>query len=322
MSRRIATYYRYRAFNTNTLDSLCHDTLYFAHPGTFNDPLDCSPTLQPDSSPEELRGLLSDLIRRRVRSEVLESLRKARVKVEGVAAHAEHRALIEARSAIENIAYHATNPDYTASGAEVEVLLLSSQVERELHRYYEKGVCCFSTTYASPLLWSHYGEQHRGLCVGYGLDRLPIPEMHRVVYGGGRSVRTSVVIAALVHENPDAKMELDRDVLLRKARGWSYEKEYRLLGDQGEQTSPLQLKEVTFGLRCPMSVVHTVTKALSDRGTDLRYFHMREVSGRFLLRRSEVDLDEMSMHMPKTAQSGAELFGDHDHSDGGREDTT
>lgn len=156
MPRQSSTFYRYRAFSTNTLGSLCHDTLYFAHPGTFNDPLDCSPTLEQDSSLEELRNLLSILVRRRVRSEVLSSLSQARVKGEGATAHAEKRAVSEAQNELANIAYNATDPEYTVTQAEAEGWILVSQIQRELHRHYERGVCCFSTTYSSPLLWSHY----------------------------------------------------------------------------------------------------------------------------------------------------------------------
>jgi hypothetical protein len=312
MTRTPNIFYRYRGFNTNTLDSLCHDSLYFAHPGTFNDPLDCSPTIDRDSSLDELRDLLSVLIRKRVKSEVLASLGQARIKGERAAAHAERRALSEAQSELANIAYSATNPDYTVSESEAEGWLLTSEIQRQLHRNYERGVCCFSTTYASPLLWSHYGDQHRGLCIGYGLDRLPRPDLRRVLYGGKRSVKTSVLARALVHEEPEAKAELDRDVLLRKARGWSYEKEWRLVGVQGSQDSPLLLQEVTFGLRCPISVVHAVTQALAGRDIPIRYYEMYEVNGRFVLRRSEINLDELGAYMPKTAQSGIEIFGDLD----------
>lgn len=114
-----------------------------------------------------------------------------------------------------------------------------------------------------------------------------------------------------MHEDSNARRRLDRDVLLRKARGWNYEKEYRLLGLQGDQESPLRLKEITFGLRCPMSVVHTVTKALAGRAGEMRYFQMFEARGRFVLRRSEVNLVELGMYMPRTAQSGEEVFGNH-----------
>lgn len=310
MKRLPGTFYKYRGFNTNTLDSLCYDRLYFAHPGTFNDPLDCNATIECDSSLDELRTLLSVLIRKRVKSHVLASLGQARIKGDGATAHAEQKAMSEAREQLANIAYNATDPEYTVSEVTAESRLLTSEVEEELRRHYERGVCCFSTTYASPLLWSHYGDQHRGLCVGFGLDRKPKPQPRRVIYGGRRSVPTSLLTRALVHEDRMAREELDRDVLLRKARGWGYEKEWRLIGDQGDQDSPLLLKEVTFGLRCPISVVHTVTKALAGRISLVRYYKIYAVEGRFILRRREVNLDDLDEYMPMTAQSGLEIFGD------------
>ena len=314
MKNSTSTFYRYRSFDARTVDSLCFDRMYFAHPGTFNDPLDCNPTVQCDSELEDLRHLLSVLIRRRVKAEVLASLSKARFKGDGAAAHAEKRAMLEAESELSNIAYNATNSEYTISEADAESHLITREIERELRRHFERGVCCFSTTYASPLLWSHYGDQHRGLCIGYGLTRRPKPQLRRVVYGGGRSVRTSLLTRALVHEDPEAKKELDRDVLLRKARGWDYEKEWRLIGDQGDQDSPLLMKDVTFGLRCPMSVVHAVSRSLENRDSVLRYFSMYESQGNFRLRRSVVDLNELSMYLPKTAVSGVEIFGNPDES--------
>ena len=317
MARLPNTFYRYRGFSTNTLDSLCHDSLHFGHPGTFNDPLDCNPTIECDSNLDELRNLLSVLIRRRVKSEVRASLGQARLKGDGATAHAEKRALSEAQSELANIEYNATDPEYTVFESKAEGWLLTSQIQSELRRYYECGVCCLSTTYASPLLWSHYGDQHRGLCIGYGLNRIPRPEPRRVVYGGDRSVRTSVLAKALVHENSEAKAELDRDVLLRKARGWAYEKEWRLIGVQGNQDSPLLLKEVTFGLRCPMSVVHALTRALAGRATPIRYHQMYEIDGRFVLRRKQVDLGELGASMPKTARSAEEIFDNLDEDEPG-----
>jgi hypothetical protein len=159
-------------------------------------------------------------LRRRVKSEVLRLLTQARIKGDAATAHAEKKALSEAQRELANIACNATDPEYTASESEAESWLLARQIERELRRHYEQGVCCFSTTYASPLLWSHYGDQHRGLCIGYGVDRRPKPYLRRVMYGGSRSVQTSVLTRALVREDSKAKEELDRCVLLRKARGW------------------------------------------------------------------------------------------------------
>jgi hypothetical protein len=72
----------------------------------------------------------------------------------------------------------------------------------------------------------------------------------------------------------------------------------------------MQLKEITFGLRCPSSVVHTITRALSGRVKPLRYYEIYEVRGLFVLRRGEVDQGELGAYMPKEAMSGVEIFGD------------
>jgi len=304
-------FYRFRAFNAHTLDSLCHDTLHFAHPGTFNDPLDCQPTLECDSDLEQLRALLALLVRRRVSAEVLESLRKARLRGEGATRHADKRAQAEAAHQLADIAYHATNPEYSeGKKKKAEERLLTQKIKGELVRHYERGVCCFSTTYSSPVLWGHYGEQHRGLCVGYGTDRAPKPQLQRAVYGGSRIIRTSTLVRAFLQDDRNAKDELDRDVLLRKARGWSYEREWRLVGVQGLHASPLLLKEITFGLRCPLSVKHAVVQSLLGREKPPRFYEIDTEPGRYVLRRRVLDKDALSRNLPITAGSNIKMFND------------
>ncbi len=53
--------YRYRSFSELTIDSLCMDQLYFANPISFNDPMDCQPTIKSDSNNDELKAILSEL---------------------------------------------------------------------------------------------------------------------------------------------------------------------------------------------------------------------------------------------------------------------
>lgn len=308
MSQPRKTFYRYRAFNIATLDSLCRDTLHFANPGTFNDPLDCNPTVEGNSDLKELRTLLTLLVQRRVSAEVLESLKRARLQGDKATAHANSRAQREAAAGLADIAYHATNPEYEIAEEEAEASLLTHEIGQELRRHYERGVCCFSTTYANPLLWSHYGDQHHGLCIGYGIERNPMPKLQRVIYGGSRALKTTTLVRAFVHDDSDAKAELDRDVLLRKARGWGYEREWRLIGDQGLQDSPLLMKEITFGLRCLQSVRHAVVQALEGRDNPVRFYEIYEVGGRYVLQRRPLEFDEPSW-LPHTAVSGEEMFG-------------
>lgn len=316
MAKAPKTFYKYRAFNTTTLDSICLDTVYFANPSSFNDPLDCVPTLACDSSIEELRKLLGFLIRRRIKSEILNNLKQARVKTQSASEHAHKKALLQAKQELQNIAYNATNPDYEAGINGVESWLLVQEIQCELDQHYERGVCSFSTTYSSPLLWSHYGEQHQGLCLGYGIKREPVPKLNKIIYGGNRSIKTSTLSRAFIDEEEIAKAELDRDVLLRKARGWNYEHEWRLIGTQGVQDSPLLLKNVTFGIRCSSSIKHSIINALAGRDTKVKFFEMYVVHGRFTLRRRPLDTAELGVSLPRTARSGIEVFGsivdDHD----------
>jgi hypothetical protein len=301
--------YRYQCFSATTVGSLCHDTLYFADPAAFNDPLDCQPTVDADSDIDTLRHLLSELVKKRVEAESVAALNKAHLKSKKAAAHAKRLGEKAAHSELANIAYHATNPEYEVSEEEAERRLLTSDIQRELLKQYDRGVCCFSAAVDNPLLWSHYGDQHRGLCIGYGLNRTPSPQLRKVVYGGSRTVATSLIAKALLENDPEAQELLDRDVLLRKAPPWRYEREWRLLGNRGVQDSALELKDVTFGLRCPVALQHAVITALESREEEVRFYEMYEVRGSFKLKRKPVDTDEMRAFLPKTARSGVEIFG-------------
>ena len=308
-SKKPRKFYRYQRFSLMTIDSLCHDQLHFADPGVFNDPLECQPTVEPDSDRDTLRLVLTELIRKRVESEVLASLKIAKLKGKKAAAHAKKLGKQAARYELDNIAYHATNPEHGDSIEEAECWLLNSGIQDEFLRQYDRGVCCFSSAFNNPLLWSHYGDQHRGVCIGYGLNRNPKPKLYEVKYGGNRTVFTSLIAKALLDDDPKSKEYLDGKVMLRKASSWSYEREWRLLSHRGIQDSPLALKDVTFGLRCPTSVIHAIITALESRDEEVKFYQMYEIRGNFKLKREPVDVGEMRAYLPNTARSGVEIFG-------------
>lgn len=308
MSPTPKTFYRYRAFDLNTLHSICYDTLHFALPTQFNDPFDSSPTLDCDSSISELRKLLEILIQRRVSAEIRGSLARANLRDEKAGLYAAKRAAKQADAALAEVAYQATNPDYGEGADSAEEWLLTQEIETELLRHYEHGVCCFSADYRHPLLWSHYADQHKGLCIGYTTKRIPKPQLQRVVYGGRRSVSTSLVVDAFCGKDPKAQTLLNRNVLLRKAKEWSYEREWRLIGQTGLTGSSLLMAEITFGLRCSEAVQHAVVKALSDRRKAVKFYEMHGTRNNYSLRRGVLDTEELSRQLPKVAESGAEMF--------------
>jgi len=50
---------------------------------------------------------------------------------------------------------------------------------RLLREEYDKstGLICFSKNWISPPLWSHYASRHRGICLGFNIDRAALADV-------------------------------------------------------------------------------------------------------------------------------------------------
>lgn len=82
-------------------------------------------------------------------------------------------------------------------------------------------VFCFSKTFQNPLMWGHYGNSHKGFCVGYDYnDILNIPE-----YKGNlrfEEITYTDIIPSLSNE------EINRgEALYYKSSDWKKENEFR-----------------------------------------------------------------------------------------------
>ncbi|MCL2790341.1 MAG: DUF2971 domain-containing protein [Desulfobulbus sp.] len=309
MADQPRTFYRYRVVNATTLRDLYYDTIHFAHPGSFNDPLDCKPTLDCDSDNEDLRKILGFLLKERIGSEIRSHLIKAGLQGYHATDHAKKRACSEVEMQLAGIAYYATNPDYDTKNVEDnESRLLVNTIEEELLRSYARGICCFSTSYSNPVLWSHYADQHQGICIGYSTDRKLVPQLQEVVYEGRRAIKTSALIDAFLNKDEQAVAALDRDILFRKAPDWEYEREWRLIGLKGLKPSPLRLTEITFGLRCSWAVQYSVVKMLEDRKNKVEFYNIHGNMDKYDLHRQNLDLDEFQAAPPRAAEVLDELL--------------
>jgi hypothetical protein len=299
--------YKYRAFSHHTLDMLVEDRLYFADPITFNDPLDTKPRLDPDIDNQALERVLELLVVQRVEAELKAAAKTIRYKGPKTLDHIARQSQSAFKRRLEDLRYHATNPDITA--ADPLQLLLAGEVEAELLRRYNKGIVALGARADCPLMWSHYGDQHNGICIGYS-----IPDdatVHRVRYDAAPLVKASLVEAMLDGE-ADAQGQVDEAVLLRKAPDWKYENEWRLIGDRGAQDNPLELSEVVFGLRCPTAVQFTVFRALEKRQQGLDFSTIYRRSGTFDLVKSPLDTDELCVSLPRRSRDVLDWFSDLD----------
>lgn len=107
----------------------------------------------------------------------------------------------------------------------------------------------FSCKKNNNLMWSHYGDSHKGICIGYDFSLASddvISHLYPVQYSNTR-------FSSQISDN----IATHSFLYLRKSKCWAYEKEFRLLYKKGElpqenQDIPLNcITEIQFGLRMP-----------------------------------------------------------------------
>ncbi|WP_174800717.1 DUF2971 domain-containing protein [Martelella limonii] len=288
--------YKYRAFNDRSLDQAVGDQLFYADPTTFNDPLDTKPNLEADLDEFALAEILNQLLEQRIQAEMDAAAKMIKYKGPKTINHISQQSKRRAQGMVDQVREGIANIDdeFDATPAEI----FSGFIERELLRRYDKGIISMAERYNCPLMWSHYGDQHRGICFGYSIPEDARRHLYKVTYDGDRTVKASSV-QAMLRGSEDARQLVDAAVLSRKAPDWEYEKEWRLVGTRGVQNSPLELEEIIFGIRCSQTVKFSLLRSLNERRRQVSFYEMREQRGAFDLRRTELDQTDLLAYFPR-----------------------
>lgn len=92
----------------------------------------------------------------------------------------------------------------------------------------ELGIACFSESCQSLLMWAHYANNHRGICVQYNMRDMiskynitPMP----IIYSDKKTVIKSLNMKTLEKDGFGYSIRS----ILSKSREWSYEKEWRAI---------------------------------------------------------------------------------------------
>lgn len=297
--------FKYKSFNDQSLDLLVSDKVYCANPADFNDPLDTKPVVEPDLPDSELKKILETLIEKRVSSKMCDAAKFLKAGGPRTTAHIERHSKQQAKKVLGDIAYYATdpmceNPEWQRREA------LRRGIEEEIRQIDGKGILSLAERSDCPLMWSHYGSEHRGICIGYKIPDQEKTNIHQVQYEGSRAIETSK-IQQMLNEEAGAKAEVDAAVFLRKAPSWKYEEEWRFIGERGLLDSPFELAEIIFGSRCLDSAKYILVKALENRNVE--FFEMRETSD-FELKKDPLDKDELMAGYPRDNFAISSCFDD------------
>jgi hypothetical protein len=119
------------------------------------------------------------------------------------------------------------------------------------------GLLCFSKNWTNPLLWRHYADKHKGICLGFDLRRNEVIE---TIYEEKRIRIESSTRGATLSIPTNLQDRLGRT----KFSGWEYEEELRIYVDLSKAKKEEELYFLPFeeGL-CLKEVILWVRNALS-----------------------------------------------------------
>jgi hypothetical protein len=142
------------------------------------------------------------------------------------------------------------------------------------------GMICLSADWQHPLLWGHYADKHRGICLGF--DVPATGDFAKVNYRADRPTLKGIKCKSISDLNHDDIKEL----LFLKFKAWEYESEYRAfctLEDKDPVTGlyflpfsdkKMNLVKVIIGERSSVKR-HKLAEVLGTRASTVRCFKAR-----------------------------------------------
>ena len=174
-------------------------------------------------------------------------------------------------------------------------------------------VCCFTLNKSSILMWSHYADNHQGICLCFRfkqhedektfiLDSEP-HFLYPVKYIDDMPPQINLV--------DWSKAEEFVDFLCTKHSDWKYENEYRLIQWPETLSSNYKMKYrkedlegIIFGLKTSiedMKKINTIIKSTyTQEGFKVNFYQAREIPGKYALKMKKIDC--LDKHIKKYSQ--------------------
>ncbi|MDR5819304.1 DUF2971 domain-containing protein [Caballeronia sp. LZ043] len=262
--------YKYRAFNTTTLRMFSQAEVFFAKPATFNDPFDCNPEVHVDVEWREVERLWKTvMLRSMARDRAAQALQSYRY------------------NSTENGGTHDDDEDGTATYLNYLVRDINAYLKE---RFNDFGVLSLASNWDNPLMWSHYADEHRGICIEYETDDHRCKDLRPVNYRSSRFIHISDLHQWLLKRSAAAERKIFEQYFFAKAPQWRYEREWRAVSQKsGVDDRPFRLRAVHFGLRCDVAIVTTIAKLFEDYKDEPKFYSVMARADGFKLRRVELD---------------------------------
>lgn len=150
--------------------------------------------------------------------------------------------------------------------------LAFTNMKKEMSK--DNGLICFSKEWSNPVIWSHYADRHKGICLGFDIsENLPDDALIPIEY---EAERLAVEIL-----DAEGNLKIDETLIKKisatKYDSWKYEQEVRILVNLNEKDiesgffffdfeGSLMLREVILGAERnkDVSKIQTILKSYEN----------------------------------------------------------
>lgn len=236
-------FYKYLPFDAGTQSAINDSTIKFAAPGSFNDPFDINIPLLLEGTDEEWRRYLNSLVREN-RPNLSPAVR-----------------MQEVRRMMRSRAFRDLEP------------------RRPTDFFADIGVLCVSASVENILMWSHYADHHKGVCLRW-----------RSITPDHFFLRAQKVIYQV--DLPSARIFDDHltrmnATILTKSSDWAYEQEWRIiehrLGPGIHPFAPEDLDAIIIGCRATEETVEKIQNAVHSLGNRPQVLFAKRAERQFRL---------------------------------------
>jgi hypothetical protein len=157
---------------------------------------------------------------------------------------------------------------------------LPHAVTSELNQYmrhvtsHVAGICCLTPYPDRMLMWSHYGDQHRSVCVGF--DTTVLLEQC-AKNDEGNPIYEEIVKIKYTNFRPN---EGDGEAFHKKSEEWRYEDEYRIVsyakkgnpqwGPGVWNIPPSAIREIVIGARVDRQLQEQIARSATAMRPDIQ----------------------------------------------------
>ncbi len=262
-------FFRYQKIDEFTKENLKNNVLYFNDPENFNDPFDCKIDITYQGTKEEWSNFL--LRNNKDPKEINQYIRDKKI-------NRKKNSLILNRTKINN-------------------KLPENVFEKSYFR-----VCCFSATKLNILMWSHYTENHQGICICFKTHKkgngyyLTLDSETRILFP-----------VTYVKEKPKKvnmiygfQNEQLMDFFLKKYTDWGYENEYRItIGKDEFKQSYIKkfrkedLEGIIFGLNAKPEKIKEIYEIIDthylQQGIKVNFYSSHKIHGEFAIEVKKIE---------------------------------